>query len=219
MRTALFLLFYLCLTLGLFAQKESNTSSQKSAITMSAAVFPYKVGIQPGVQFKLGKRLDFITECAFTLTGRGNNQYDETHFFKLAGELKCYSKQSVGRYFSLQTGYISRKFQAKDSGWFWKKDSSDASGYSSALINSPVIFAAIKCGKEIKVGDKFFLDFLLGVGARYICTTYNAQDVHSIGRLGGEQDNIFELAGYSWQHEENEVKFHGTAGVRVGMRF
>lgn len=219
MRIALFLLFCLCFTREIFAQDKLNGSSQKSAITMSAAIFPYKLGLQPGFQFKLGKRLDFVTECGFSLGGRGNNQYDETHFFKLAGELKYYSKQSVGRYLSLQTGYIGRKFQSKDSGWYWRKDSSDASGYSSALVKSPVLFAAIKIGKEITVGDKFFLDFFLGVGARYIRTVYDATGVYTIGRLGGEQDNIFELAGYSWQHEGSQVKFHGAAGVRVGMRF
>ena len=77
----------------------------------------------------------------------------------------------------------------------------------------------MKWGREIKIGEKFFFDFFLGIGARYISTTYNVKDVQAIGRLGGEQDNIFEIAGYSWQHEGDQVKFHGTAGVRVGLRF
>ena len=220
MKTILCLLFCLCFAHRFFAQNNSNNRDRKYGITMSAAIFPYKSGIQPGFQIKLGKRLDFASDCGFTLTGKGNSQYDEMHFFKLASELKYRSRQSItGRYFSLQAGYIRREFQAKDSGWYWRKNNSDASGYSSARINSPVLFAAIKWGREVKVGDKFFLDFFLGLGARYISTTYEAKDIHAVGRLGGEQDNIFELAGYSWEHEEDQVKFHATAGVRVGMRF
>lgn len=220
MRTILCLLFCLFFTSRIFAQNNSNGKDRKYAITMSVAVFPYKSGIQPGFQVKLGKRFDFISDCGFTLTAKGNSQYNEMHFLKFASELKYRPGHSVaGRYFSLQTGYIRRKFQAKDSGWYWRKDSSDAIGYSSASINSPVLFAAIKWGREVKVGDKFFLDFFLGVGARYISTTYDAKDIHAIGLPGGERDNIFELAGYSWEHEEDQMKFHATAGVRLGMRF
>lgn len=220
MKTVLCLLFCLFCTPPIFAQNNSIDKNRKYGITMSAAIFPYKFGIQPGFQIKLGKRFDFVTDYGFTLRGRGNNQYDETHFFKLGTELKYHSGHFVTeRYFSLQTGYISRKFQAKDSGWYWKKDSSDASGYGSASIISPVLFAAIKWGREIKVGEKFFLDFFLGIGARYIRTNYNARNVYSIGHFADKRDTIFDLAGYSWEHEGEQVKLHATAGARVGIRF
>lgn len=186
---------------------------------MSAVIFPYKLGIQPGFQVRLGKRLGLMFDFGFTLSNRGNNMYNEMHFFKLASELKCYSRYSItGSYFSLQAGYIHRKFQANDSGWFYRKDSSDASGYSSANINSPVLFTAVKIGREMSFGEKFFLDVFLGIGARYIRTGYEAKDVHPI-HVGGERDNIFEIAGYSWEHEGKQVKLHATAGLRVGIRF
>lgn len=187
---------------------------------MSAVIFPYKAGVQPGFQVGLGKRFGLISDLGFTFSGRGNNQYDKMHFFKFATELKYYSRRSVnGGYLSLQAGYVRREFQANDSGWFWKKDSSDASGYSSARISSPVLFTAIKLGREMRFGEKFFLDVFLGIGARYIGTNYDAKDVYTMGRFADKRDTIFDLAGYSWEHEGSQVKLHATAGVRIGYYF
>jgi hypothetical protein len=220
MRTFFCLFFCLCVIDETFSQNQSNTIDQKYGITMSAVFFPYKAGFQPGFQVKLGKRLGLISDFGFTLSNKGNNQYDEMHFFKLASELKYYSRHSVtGSYFSFQAGYVHREFQAKDSGWFWREDSSDASGYSSARINSPLLFTAIKLGREMRFGKKFFLDVFLGIGARYIRTNYDAENVYTMGRFADKRDNIFELAGYSWEHEGGQVKLHVTAGARVGIRF
>ncbi|HTM93140.1 MAG TPA: DUF3575 domain-containing protein [Flavisolibacter sp.] len=219
MRTLLCLLFCLCFTHKTFAQNQSDTTDKKYAITMSAVIFPYKSGIQPGFQIKLGKQFGLMSDFGFALSDKGNNRYNEMHFFKLASELKYYSRHSVnGRYFSLQAGYVHREFQANDSGWYWRKDSSDATGYGSALVNSPVFFGAVKLGREMKIGEKFLLDFFLGIGARYIRTTYHVQGIHPI-KLGGVRDDIFELAGYSWEHEGEQLKLHATAGVRVGCYF
>jgi hypothetical protein len=38
-------------------------------------------------------------------------------------------------------------------------------------------------------------------------------------RPGGERDNIFEIIGNAWEHERNYLKLHGTAGLRMGLRF
>lgn len=220
MRTALNLLFCLCFIHEAFAQNQSNTIDQKYAMTMSATIFPFKAGIQPGFQIKLGKRFGFMSDLGFAFSARGNNQYDELHFFKLASELKYYSRRSVnGGYFSFQAGYVHRELQANDSGWYWRKDSSNASGYSSASINSPLLFTAIKLGREMKIGEKFFLDVFIGIGARYIHTNYDAKDVYAMGRFADKRDTVFDLAGYSWEHEGNQVKLHATAGARVGLRF
>jgi hypothetical protein len=203
----------------MFAQNQSDTIGKKYAITMSTVIFPYKLGIQPGFQVRLGKRLGLVSDFGFALSNRGNNMYNEMHFFKLASELKYYSGKSVtGNYFSFQAGYVYREFQAKDSGWFWREGSSDASGYSSARINSPVLFTAIKLGRERRFREKIFADVFLGIGARYIRTSYEVRDIHSI-HLGGAGDSIFEIAGYSWEHEGDQVKLHTTAGLRVGIRF
>lgn len=220
MRTALSLLFCFCFIHQTFAQNQSDAMDRKYAITMSAAVFSYKAGIQPGIQVKLGKRFGFMSDVGFALSGRGNNQYDEMHFFKLASELKYYSKHSVsGRYFSFQAGYVHREFQANDSGWYWRKDSSDATGYGSAHVNSPVFFGAIKLGRELKIGEKFFLDVFFGIGARYIHTNYDAKNVYTMGRFVDKRDTIFDLAGYSWEHEGDQVKLHATTGLRIGYYF
>lgn len=219
MRTLLCLLLCLCFSYEIYAQNHSDTNVRKYAITMSAVFFPYKLGIQPGFEVKLGNGFTLMSDFGFATSGKGNNQYDEMHFFKLASELKYYSKPSAdGNYFSFQAGYVHRKFQAKDSGWFWRDGSSDASGYSSARINSPVFFTAIKLGRERRFREKIFADVFFGIGARYIHTVYDVKDVHSI-HLGGARDSIFEIAGNSWEHEGDQVKLHATAGVRAGIRF
>jgi hypothetical protein len=220
MRTALSLLFCLCFIHETFAQNQSDAIDQKYAITMSAIIFPYKAGIQPGVQVRLGKRFGLMSDLGVTFSGRGNNQYGKMHFFKLASELKYYPGHSVnGRYFSLQAGYMHREFQANDSGWYWRKDSSNASGYTSARINSPLLFTAVKLGREMKIGERFLLDVFLGIGARYIRTNYDAKNVYTMGRFADKRDTIFDWAGYSWEHEGNQVKFHATAGLRIGYYF
>jgi hypothetical protein len=223
MRAVLSLLFCFCIVFSSFSQTNSNyrdKANQKHAITLSAAIFPYQIGMQPGFQFRLGKKFDLISECAFSLTGQGNNNYDEVHFFKWATELKYYPGHAFGgKYFSFQAGYIQRKFQAKDSGWYWKNNDPDATGYSSDKIKAPVAFTVVKWGREVELRKSFFLDFFLGLGARYIRTTYDVQDSYNMGHLGGARDNIFELAGYSWEHEGTQTKLNGTAGIRIGKRF
>jgi hypothetical protein len=137
----------------------------------------------------------------------------------LATELKYYPKRGfVGKYFSFQAGYIHRKFQANDSGWYWKSNDQDATGYSSAKIKAPIVFTVVKWGREVELRKNFFLDFFLGLGARYIYTTYDVKNTYPFGRPGGAQDNIFELAGYSWEHEGKQMKFNGAAGIRIGKR-
>jgi len=211
------------IVLSCFSQTNSiyrDTANCIHSITLSAALFPYQLGIQPGFQFRLGRKYDLISEFAFSLTSRGNNNYEEAHFFKLSTELKYYPQLAFGgSYFSFQAGYIYRRFQANDSGWYWKSNDPDATGYSSAKFKAPVIFAVVKLGREMSLGKNFFLDVFLGLGARYIHTSYVVKDPYNLGHLGGEQDNIFEIAGYSWEHEGKQVKLNGTAGVRLGRKF
>lgn len=223
MRVFFFFLVCICLGKSITAQNNSELrrdEKYKCATTMSLTFFPYSVGIQPGFQLRLGRKFEFISEAAISIGSGGNNQYDEMHFFKLSAEVKYFPRKAfAGSYFSFQTGYVQRKFQAKDSGWYWRDGNINRTGYSNADIKSPVIFSNLKMGREIKVKGNFFLDLFVGVGARYIHTSYDAKNAYPLGPLTTPRDNIFELAGYSWENEGDQIKFQATAGLRLGVRF
>jgi len=197
------------------SQKKGD-SKQEYAATISAVVFPYDIGLQPGFQFQWGKRHSLLTEAGVAWGNRQRGQYQKRQSFKLASELKCYSKRTSTRYFSWQVGYIQRNFDDRDSGWYFKDS---AIGYSNARIKSPVFFTAIKWGEEIVCGEKYFIDIFFGLGARYVHTAYNAKGTYPYGRLGGPRDNIFELIGNAWEHENDYWKPHVSLGIRMGRRF
>lgn len=202
-----------------FGQMNASTDSSKykHAATITLTAFPYSIGVQPGFQFRMGRRFDVLTEGAYASTKKAGN-YDKLKIIKLVSELKYFpTKPFAGRYYSLQAGYMGRKFTANDTGWYFKDTTTI--GYSSAGIKSNVSFVSLKLGREINPGQKVFLDFFIGLGVRYVQTSYEVSGRYSRMRPGGARDNIFEIIGNAWEYERNYLKLHGTAGVRMGLRF
>lgn len=221
MKTILFFFFFLNAMI-VFGQDNGtlrkDSVTYKHAATLTLTAFPFSIGIQPGFQFRMGRKFDVLTEGTFAATKKVGNYYDRLNIIKLVSEIKYYPQKAfAGRYFSFQAGYITRKFTANDSGWFFKGTSTI--GYSSARIKSDVSFVSVKLGREINPGKKIFLDVFIGLGARYVCTVYEANDAYAMPDFLDKRDSIIELAGYSWEDEGGIVKLHGTAGFRIGIRF
>jgi hypothetical protein len=221
MRTILFFSFFVHAMI-VFGQDNStlrkDSVNYKHAATLTLTAFPFSMGIQPGFQFRVGSKFDVLTEGAFASTKRAGSFYDRLKIMKLVSEVKYYPQKAfAGRYFSFQAGCINRKFTANDSGWYFKDTAT--LGYSSARIKSNLSFVSIKLGREINTGNRFFLDFFIGLGARYVCTGYEANDVYAIPDFLDKRDSIIEVVGYSWEDERGVVKLHGTAGFRMGIRF
>jgi hypothetical protein len=208
-------------TINIMAIGQNNKVARDSikykyGATITPTAFPYSAGIQPGFQFRMGRKINLISEAAFS-SAKNNIKYDRINVLKVVSELKYFrDKAFAGSYFSFQAGYISRKFISKDSGVYFKDTA--MVGYRSATIKSPVSFVAIKCGREINV-HKIFVDFFLGIGVRYVQTSYNSQGPYQISHPRGVRDNIFELLGQAWEQDRDYLKLHGTAGMRVGLRF
>jgi hypothetical protein len=220
MKTILLFFFFVGATVA-FGQNKTNVSKDstkyKHAATITLTAFPYSIGVQPGFQFRMGGNFDVLTEGAFASTKRAGD-YNRLKIIKLVSELKYYSaKPFAGRYYSFQAGYISRRFTESDTGWYFKDTATI--GYSSAGIRSNISFVSLKLGREINPGAKVFLDFFVGLGVRYVQTSYDVSGRYSRMRPGGARDNIFELFGNAWVYERNYFKLHGTAGVRIGLRF
>ncbi len=221
MKTILFFFFFLNAMI-VFGQDNGtlrkDSVNNKHAATLTLTAFPFSIGIQPGFQFRVGNKCDMLTEGTFAATKKVGNYYDRLNIIKLVSEVKYYPQKAfAGRYYSFQAGYISRKFTANDTGWYFKDTATI--GYSSARIRSNVSFVSVKLGREINPGKKIFLDFFIGLGARYVCTVYEANDTYAMPDFLDKRDGIIELAGYSWEDEGGIVKFHGTAGFRIGIRF
>src|SRR5690348_6349620 len=97
MRAVISVLAFVCICTFSFAQNNQDDSypKQKSAATLSAAVFPYYcTGPQPGIQLQLGKKYSLIPEAGWGRSKSWFASYQEIHGLKLTSELKYYPKHA-----------------------------------------------------------------------------------------------------------------------------
>lgn len=228
MKTALLFTFCLSLMQCVLSQDnsiEKNTVSEKYALTLTPAFFPYdKMGLQPGFQFKVGNHIALMNEIAFPIVMaskyRGGN-YDKTEFLRVSSELKFFREKSPeGRFSSLQLGYIKRSFIDDDSGWYHSNGDTIVTGYTDLRIKSPVFFCTIKMGGEMIQWKKVFMDFFIGLGIRFIPTKYNAAGSYVKGPWSPPVDSFAWLVpGSSWQYNQTLVRPHLSLGFRIGRKF
>ena len=99
-----------------------------------------------------------------------------------------------------------------------KPGSNLGANYSSAIVYSPITTALIKAGMPVNLNKKLAIDFFLGAGVRMIATNYKVTDI---------QLRTFEQTRYNclpWNDPATDynstlVRFHATAGLRLGINF
>ena len=228
MRITLLLAFCIGLTQCVLSQNndiEKNVVSEKYAVTLTPAFFPYvTMGIQPGFQFKIGNRFALMNEIAIPVVISDNNlrgNYDKTQFFRVASELKLFrAKSPEGRFSSIQFGFIKRRFEDIDSGWYHKGIDTVLTGYSNLVIKSPVFFCNLKIGGEVVEWKKVFMDFFIGVGIRITSTKYDADGAYIFGRWFPPTESFAWLVpGSSWQYNGTVIRPHLSLGFRIGGKF
>ena len=227
MRTSLLMVFCFCLLLNSSSQDSSSRSrlfEKKYAITVAPAVFPFdRIGILTGLQFRINNSWALLTEYGVPVSkgSKDNDIYKQTQMQRFTSEIKYYPKdREPDRFFSLQAGYLHRKFVDPDSGTYHQPNAPNAIGYSRLTVKSPVYFLAVKWGSEAVDWNRVFLDCFFGIGVRIIPTKYFSEGTYNAGSWGRAIDNIAWMAPVpAWEYDKTCIRPHFTIGFRIGGKF
>jgi len=225
MRTVLILTICFCTAQPLLCQQaeHDNAVSEKYAVTLIPAFFPYdKMGLQPGLQFRISNHFALMSEVAFPIVFTPQHEagiYDQTQFLRATTELKYFrAKSPKGRFTSFQIGYSKRQFVDKDSGWYHDEGDTALTGYSSLSIKSPVFFCTVKMGGEMFQWKKVFMDFFMGLGVRVIPTKYDIEGAYVKGLWTPPKEFVL-VPEPAWNYNKTCMRLHVSLGFRIGWKF
>jgi len=218
----LFLLLIICPALSI-AQKPQD---KNWGVSLTPAIIPMKgghLGIQPGIEYKLYNRLSILTEVAFQ-TGKKNNA-DSTALDKKYLRIKPELRYSLSKkthvfnsYIGLQFSYSFRSFRTEKYDYYYDHLPNDyVYYYDEAKINSPIITTSFQIGSIISDGKNFFMDMYIGLGARFIHTTYSELVNLNTGPWIRPFIGIKPFASYYYSGDL--YRFHMNAGIRLIYRF
>lgn len=216
----LFLIFNLLLTcLLLTAQKNLTVKKTLSAsLTGSVLNTPEIVaGIQPGIQYQLGKRWAFLAEVGIRMQKKEDSSYSNSRYLKLSAEAKYFlgkRRKYMNMYVSGMMMYAKRNWNDLNTGVYQKRNDSLSYQYSSATVKSPIFVAGAKYGMEFRLGNKMMLEYFVGLGARVIATKYNAENIVPFFR-SFPIDKIIPSPDPADWYNQTLVRPHFTAGIRL----
>lgn len=192
-------------------------SPSKLAVVVSPVLFvPVSVAVQGGLCFRLGNRLGLLTEAAFPTFYPSNTVYEKIRYWRAAVELRYRYRQKASsrRYLALQTSYLHRSLHDADQAFYYTK--TQTFSYANAVIRSPVLAAALKTGVELQAGKRIFVDAFLGLGLRFIITSYSTQG-SLLTSLEPERQTLLSFDD-AWLYNYTLKRLHAAAGLRIGFR-
>jgi Protein of unknown function (DUF3575) len=210
----------LLLTCFLLPAQEKLLVKKALSVSLTGSVLntpEIVAGIQPGIQYQLGKRWAFLGEIGIRLKKAEDSSYNKSRYFKLSAEAKYFlgkRRKYLNKYVSFMTMYAKRNWKDLNTGVYQKRNDSLSYQYSSASVKSPLFVACAKYGMEFRLGNKMMFEFFAGLGARVIATRYDAVNIQSYPRTYPIDKIIPSPDPADW-YNQTLVRPHFTAGIRL----
>lgn len=198
-------------------QMAAQDSASKIAVVVSPALFvPVSVAVQAGVQVRLSRRWQLVTEAAYPTFYPRNTPYQRIRYWRAGSELQYAfrRKPALQNYLSLQVAYLVRNFRQAGQALYYTPTQTFT--YSNADIHSPVLSTAIKTGVQLAAGNRFLVDLFGGAGGRFIFTSYTTKSalVTSIS----PKRQTFVSSDDAWLYNYTLKRLHVVVGFRLGLR-
>ena len=222
-------LSFTCIAFFPLFMKAQEEPKNKWTISLSPAFIssPYlRPAIQPGIEYRIGKKLGILTEVAIaTSKMRNDASYSNDRYFRIKSELRYIFSQrkpeKENYYYGLQVSYSYRKWNDLNGGSYFKKEDRYDScyTYTSATVSSPIITSSLQLGYCVFLGKHCAIDLSGGMGIRGIITEYSNIENKSkdpyyrpICKIIPSPDPAWWVNGVTW-------RFHGNLGFRFQYRF
>ena len=206
--------YILLLTIFLCADSGAQGTKKKVHAVSAGPVIlsPGLIGMQAGFEFTTQRDLRWLGEIAIPVLNPDRfRQSFQPDVYRFTIEAR-FEPGHYTNYIGIQAGYLHRKFNDRDSGYFVRQPK-DKGGfvYQNAVINSPVYFAVFKLGTLEYLGSGFYADAFMGLGGRFIFTEVNGRQV-SAATYPEMRSPINILP--AWRCDCNLIRLQLNAGVR-----
>lgn len=221
MRNLIILFCFLLLAIAINAQKKYNDEG-KWAATLTGAIIPLpkvNIGLQPGIQFYINDRVSVLNEVTIRI---GKNDASDSSafdkkYFRIQPELRYsfYGKSTrFHSYLGLRLSFAGRKYFNIKGGHYLEKSSDDtAIYYNSAKINSPIKTISIQYGIILFENKLFSADMFIGVGARFIRTSFSDVKNPIRGIVGRPIDGLQQTSPTNCNYPVSRGQING--GLRL----
>ncbi|MDP4265260.1 MAG: hypothetical protein Q8941_22230 [Bacteroidota bacterium] len=221
-------LLLLFLFAPVFVLAQPAKKDQRWGISFTPAIVPspfLQLGIQPGIEYKINKRLFLLTEITFSTHPRNiDSSALDRKYFRIKPELRYVvpGNRLFEKYIGFQLSYSSRSFKDLNSGtYFTSQRSPDTTviAFDQARIASPVITASFQVGAFFPITKNFLIDVFAGTGTRNVNTKYKDVVNPRTTRYMHPVDKAIPVQDPAWSYNGSVYRFHFNTGFRLLYRF
>lgn len=216
-------LFFFNLTC--LAQGKDTIIERKWAVSITTVLLPLpvrNVGIQPGIEYRISKKVSLLSEVTFQLTGKQKKDSTtaDRKYFRIKPEIRYLfspHKNKSGNilyqsYIGLQFSYTNRNFTNFKNGYYFDDSPRDSAYFfSQSKIKSPIKTISFQSGVIINVAKRLYTDLFFGIGLRFINTSFS--DITNLRK--GKAPTKFIAPFESYKYLGNISRIHFNGGLRL----
>jgi hypothetical protein len=204
----------------------AKAQQSKLGVSLTPAIVqtPWlKLGVQPGIEFRINDRLFLLTEITFVTHGHNDSSSRNSKYFRIKPELRytlCEPFPGFKIYGGLQVAYSYRKWDNLNEGCYnIKNENTYKINYTKCSIKSPIFTSSLQVGALIPASKHFYFDFFMGLGVRTIFTDYYNVENASTDAYNTRVCKIFPSPDPAYWVNGTLSRFHSNIGLRFLYRF